>query len=201
MRQGCRIAAVPPGMGTASRCADALEARPGRRSGTRRPTASRRPRSRGRRTRRRSPAPPRRCRPGTPRRGRGGAARRRAATLVELERVLGREVLGVEVVRHDLRRDVEEAAVSARCHRVKARSVCVVLEVADVVRQEGASDPSRGRRCSSAPRRRRGSDGAPATAGRAAAGHSRASDGSAPPGRGARARPSRRSARGSVDRG
>ena len=76
IRHGSRIAATPPGIGDRPQMADALEARRSRRPAPRHPTASRRAHSRGRRTRRRSPARCGRARPCTRRHARGGAAPR-----------------------------------------------------------------------------------------------------------------------------
>ena len=77
-------------------------------------------------------------------------------TVVERERVLRREVFGVQVVRDDVGAQLKEPLEVLDALLVRAQRL-EVLKVADVVTHEGVVGRARGRRCSSAPRRRRGS--------------------------------------------
>ena len=128
-----RSRARRPAARTGAQVAGALEAGAGRRPAARRPRRCRRCRSRCRRRSRRRPARSRRARPGTRPGARGGAAPPRSSTPVgALERVLGRQVLGVQVVGHHLGLDREQALEVLDPLAERAQRLAV-LQVADVV--------------------------------------------------------------------
>ena len=150
-----RAAAPPPGARPAG-------SRAGRRSGPRRPRGAVRHRSRCRRGPRRSPARRGRCRPGRTRCGRGGAARRPARRR-QVAGVVGGEVVRVQVVRDEDGLGVEQPPVVL--DRVLEGLVrLLVLQVADVVGQQGPALPRQAERvlqlgpaAQHRPRRRQGS--------------------------------------------
>ena len=135
----------------------ALEAGQVARRAARRPTRRRRARSRCRRRSRRPPGPPRRARPGTAARCAWWCWTATWRDALALERVLGREVLRVQVVGDHLGRDRRTArSKCATPSRERAASVSALSQVADVVGDPRARVPREAERATSARRRRRG---------------------------------------------
>ena len=140
MRHGSRMAASPPGSRTGGRWRDPVE--PLQRA-DQQLAAPHRAVGAQARCRRRSPPPPcpaRRARPGRRRGGRGGAARPTRLHPLELQRVLGREVLGVQVVGHHLRPHGEQALEVLDPVAEGAQGL-PVAQVADVVAHPRATAP------------------------------------------------------------